>query len=154
MLDWRGLALCKRTREKAHRENRWAGENCLVWGVKLALIFDPVGEDPPHVDEVVTDDAESNPTVHPVVAFVPAAIESMTPLDHADAPFATGSPFLPIAEPALLLLLLPLRALGGAIGNADALDSFFVRRLFVAGRVEGRIGRNQARGSPQLPLVR
>ena len=100
---------------------------------ELALTVDLVGEVPSHVDKVVADDTESNPTVHPVIAFVPAAIESMTSFDHADAAFATGSPFLPIAEPALLLFFFSLFALGGSIGNADALDSFFVRRLFVAG---------------------
>src|SRR5258708_6412257 len=85
------------------------------------------------VDKVVADDAQSNPTVHSVVAFVPAAIESRASLDLADAPFATGSPFLPVAEPALLLFLLAIGALGGTIRNADALDSFFVGCLFLAG---------------------
>ena len=101
--------------------------------MRRALYFGPGGQHLSYVDEVVADDSESNPAVHPVIAFVPAAIESMTSLDHADSTFATGSPFLPRAEPALLLFLFSLLALGGAIGNADALDSFFVRRRFVAG---------------------
>src|ERR1700681_1092750 len=64
---------------------------------------------------------------------VPAAVEPVAALQHADAAFTAGPPFLPVAEPGFLLFPLPFGALGVAIGNADALDSLFVRRLFIAG---------------------
>src|SRR5262249_3774771 len=80
------------------------------------------------VDDVVGDNAEANPAVHSVEAFVAAAIETVSPLDHADAPLASGPPFLPIAEPALLLLAFALTAFAGAIGNAHALDAHRLRR--------------------------
>jgi hypothetical protein len=66
-------------------------------------------------------------------------------LDHADAPLAPGPPFLAVAEPALLLLAPARSALGGAIGNADPLDTFGLGSGFVVGGVEGRIGCNQTR---------
>ena len=48
----------------------------------------------------------------------------MPSFDHADATLAAGPPFLAIAEPTLLLLAFALGALGGAVGDADALDAF------------------------------
>src|SRR5262249_30259477 len=83
---------------------------------------------------------------HSVEAFVAAAIETVSPLDHADAPLASGPPFLPIAEPALLLLAFALGAFAGAIGNAHALDAHRLRRRVVFGGIEGGVRRDQARG--------
>src|SRR5262249_2517685 len=105
------------------------------------------------VDDVVGDNAEANPAVHSVEAFVAAAIETVSPLDHADAPLASGPPFLPIAEPALLLLAFALGAFAGAIGNAHALDAHRLRRRVVFGGIEGGVRRDQARGTSQLGLV-
>ena len=76
-----------------------------------------------NVDEVVGNHTEPDPTLHPGIAFVSAAVEPMPTLDHADAALAPRPPFLPIAEPTLLLLAFALGALGRAIGNADALDA-------------------------------
>jgi len=64
------------------------------------------------VDEIVGDHAEPDPTLHSIVTFVPAAIETVSPLGHADASLASGPPFLAVAKPTLPLLALPLGALG------------------------------------------
>ena len=53
------------------------------------------------VDEVVTNDAEADPALHPRVAFVATAGEPMAPLQETDSPFAAGSPLLSPLEPAL-----------------------------------------------------
>ena len=90
------------------------------------------------VDEVVGDHAEPDPALHSGVALVAAAIEPVSPLDHADASLASGPPFLAVAEPALLLLAFALGALGGAIGNADAFDALRFRRRLILGGVERR----------------
>jgi hypothetical protein len=58
---------------------------------------------PTHVDEIIGDDAEGNPTLHSGVGFVPAAVKTVAPLNYADSSLAPRSPFLAIAEPALLL---------------------------------------------------
>src|SRR5215471_19821772 len=52
--------------------------------------------------EIVGDHAESDPTLHSIVALISTAIEAIAPLDHADASFASGAPFLAVAEPTLL----------------------------------------------------
>ena len=44
------------------------------------------------VDEVVGDHTEPDPTLHSGIAFVPATVEPVPPLDHADAALAPGPP--------------------------------------------------------------
>src|SRR6266852_2244467 len=68
-----------------------------------------------HGDEIVADRPEADPNFHAVVAFVAAAVQSMAPLEHANPAFASGSPLLPLLEPACLLQLSSLLALGGAV---------------------------------------
>ena len=75
------------------------------------------------VDQVVGDDAEPDPALHTIITFVSAAGEAVPALDDADAALATGSPFLAVAEPALLLLASAFVTLGGTVGDADALDA-------------------------------
>jgi len=74
------------------------------------------------VDEIIGDHTEPDPTFHSIVTFVPAAIETVPPLGHTDAPLASGSPFLAGAEPSLLLLASTLDPLGRPIGDTDAFD--------------------------------
>src|SRR5258705_9796476 len=73
------------------------------------------------VDDVVGDDAAPDTTLHSGIAFVEAAIEPVSTLDHADASLASGPPFLSVAEPAIPMLSFALGALGRMVGNADAL---------------------------------
>ena len=72
------------------------------------------------VDQIVGDHAEPNPAFDAGLAFVSAAVQSMSPLDHADAVLGAGPPPLPVAEPALLLLALC------APDSSHALDAFGV----------------------------
>src|ERR1035441_8988566 len=143
-------------REKAHRENRWAGNNWVTPQLlgDSSSSFLPAGEDPADIDEVIADHTEPDPALHAALPLVAAAVEPVAALHHADAPFTTGPPFLAVAEPGFLLFPLPFGALGVAIGNADPLDTLFVRRLFIAGGVEARVARDQARDASQLLLVR
>src|SRR5258708_12271700 len=85
------------------------------------------------VDEVVGDDAEPDPTLHSGIAFVAAAVEPVSPLDHADASLASGPPFLSVAEPALSLLSFALGTPGRPVATADALHALrFPRSLLLA----------------------
>ena len=86
-----------------------------------------LGHDAADVDKIISDHAEADPALHSGIAPVAAAIETVSPLDHADATLASGAPFLAVAKPALLLLAFALGALGRAIGNADALDALGFR---------------------------
>ena len=53
------------------------------------------------VEEIVGDDTEPDPALHPVVAPVSTAGEAVSAFDDADASLASGAPFLAAAEPAL-----------------------------------------------------
>ena len=75
-------------------------------------------DDATNIDKIIGDHTESDPTLHPVFAFVATAVEPVSPLRHADAALTSGTPFLTVAEPALLLLTPALSALGGAVGHA------------------------------------
>src|SRR5262249_37927207 len=66
---------------------------------------------------------EPDPTLHAGIAFVAAAREPMSPLDHADAALASNAPFLTIAKPTFLLQALTLWALTRVIGNAHPFDA-------------------------------
>src|SRR5712691_10086695 len=92
------------------------------------------------VDQIVADDSESHPALHPRVAFVAAAVESVAALEQADASLGAGPPFLPLLEPALLLFTLPLRALRGAVGHRHPCDAHGLRRGLRLRRVEAGVG--------------
>src|ERR1700739_2567124 len=68
---------------------------------------------------------------------------TVSPFCHADAALTTGTPLLAVAEPALLLLAFTIGALGGAIGNADALDALCLGGSLVLGGVECGVRRRQ-----------
>ena len=51
-----------------------------------------------HGDEVVADDAKAHPDFHTVISFVTTTVQPMSPLEHADPTFASGSPLLPALE--------------------------------------------------------
>src|SRR5271157_2168417 len=106
------------------------------------------------MDEIVGDHSESHPALHPAISFVEASPQAVSSLENTDSALTTCPPFLPAAEPGFLLLPLPFGALGAAIGNADALHAFFVRLLFIGGRVEGRVTRDHAWRASQLLFVR
>src|SRR5271168_1308864 len=118
-------------------------------GLRSGLLFQCTAD----VEEIVGDDAEPDPTLHSGLALIAAAAEPVSPFDHADASLASGPPFLAIAEPALLLFAFALRALGGAIGNADALDALCLRRHLVLGGVECGVCGNQARNASEPCLM-
>ena len=78
----------------------------------------------------------------------------MAPLEYADAAFAAGSPFLAVAEPALLLFPFAFGALAGAIGYGHTLDTFFLRLRFILVGVESGVTGHQVRRAPQFLFVR
>jgi hypothetical protein len=107
------------------------------------------------VSEIVGGSMESGYSQQTISdGCVPAAIESMPLFDHADTTLASGSPFLAGAKPTLLLLVFALRALGGAVGDADALDTLGFRGRLVLGRVEAGIRRHQVRRAAQRCVMR
>src|SRR6266436_10111530 len=141
------------TRRKANPPGWPAGLKWLrlrVRGLLDGLFFHCAAD----VDEVVGDHTEPDPTPHSIFALVSAAVEPVSPLDHADTSLASGPPFLAVAEPALLLLAFALGAFAGAIGNADAFDALRFRCGLVLGGVECSVCRHQARRASEPCLMR
>jgi hypothetical protein len=82
-----------------------------------------------NINQIVRNHTEPDPGFHSIIAFVPAAIETVLPLSDADAPLRSGPSFLTLAEPAILLLAFAFCAFGGAIGNANAFTMSFERLM-------------------------
>src|SRR5215472_16160677 len=57
-----------------------------------------------HIDKGVGDYPESQPPFHAFLSPIPAAVEAVPPFEHADPALAACPPFLPLAEPAFLLV--------------------------------------------------
>ena len=55
------------------------------------------------VDEVIRDDAQTDPTLHAGGPLVAASVQAVTAFEQTDAALAAGAPLLRLAEPALLL---------------------------------------------------
>ena len=77
-------------------------------GLRRRLFFHCAAD----VDDIVCDDAKAHPSVHSDEASVVAAGEAVAALDHTDASFGSGAPFLSVTEPALPLLMLAFGAFG------------------------------------------
>src|SRR5207247_8665258 len=109
---------------------------------------------PSDIDEVIGNDSETDPAMHACITFIEAATESVAPLEHADAPFATDAPFLSSAEPALLLALSPLHTAGTQIGNRHLCDSQLLRSRFVGGGEKSGVagGHTRDHAEPLLML--
>ena len=105
------------------------------------------------MDEIVGDDAESHPALHPVQAAIAATIQSVATFQHADTAFAPGPPFLSGAEPTPLLQLPPFFAVRAAVGNGDPRHSQFLHLFFVCLGIEARIRRDQSRDPSEPPLM-
>jgi hypothetical protein len=107
------------------------------------------------VDEVISDHPKPDPALYSSVALVAAAIQPVSSLDHADAALTTRSAISGrCGTNALLLLALTFRALGRAIGNADAFDTLRFRCCLVFGGVERGIRSHHAWRAPQFSLMR
>jgi len=72
------------------------------------------------LDDVVCDHPKANPALHTFEPSIPAAIQSVAPLQHADAALASGSPALPGAEPAFSLQLSAFAALGASTRHRNS----------------------------------
>ena len=77
-----------------------------------ALSTLPACQDSSHIDKCVGHYPESDPSFHAFLSPIPAAVEAVPPFEHADPALAARPPFLPLAEPAFLLVLPARRAPG------------------------------------------
>ena len=102
--------------------------------------------------QVIADHAESDPSFHSGVSFVTASTQSVPAFEYADSSFATGSPLLSFAEPALLLISAPFRAPGGTIGNGKTLYPHALYLCFSLCGVEAGVAGDHG-GNPVKALL-
>ena len=121
-------------------------------GRRTPLSAPPACQNSSHIDERVGDHPESDPPFHSFLSPIPAAVEPVPPFEHADPALAARPPFLPLAEPALLLVLAPRGAVGRTIRDRDPLHPQRVRLPFICRRVKTGIAGQQL-GRPAQPLL-
>src|SRR6266849_1639977 len=95
----------------------------------------------PEVDQIVAEDTQPDPALHPRVAPVATAIQPVAPFQHADAPFAARSPSLRLLEPALLLFQLAPGTLRAGGGHRHPFGAHGLRGRVARLRVEAGIRR-------------
>ena len=105
------------------------------------------------VHQIVSDDAEPDPSVHAVDAMVATATQAVTTFEHTDATFAPDAPALAAAEPVLPLIGTPRRRLGAATRQDHASNTASGGGLFVGRRAEAAIARGQIRRAGEDRLV-
>src|SRR3982074_1128275 len=121
----------------------------FVVGLRALLFFHGAA----NIDDVVGNDAETDPALHSSFALVATAVEPVSPFDHADAALASGAPLLAVTKPTLLLFAFAFGAFGGAIGNAHSLDPLGFCRHLVLGGVESSISGHQVRNASEHRLM-
>ena len=90
--------------------------------------------------QVIGDDPEPHPALHPALAVVPAAPEPMTALERADPAFAPRAPAERRAgKPRALFAGLPRQH--------DVPDPAVLRRAFIRARGEAAVGDGELRGA-------
>jgi hypothetical protein len=104
----------------------------FVWRVSATTSLSPLhSKIATYLDNVVGDHSKANPSLHTFKASVPASIQSMTTLQHADAAFASGPPTLPGAKPTRSLQSSPLAAFGAPARHRDSRYAHSLDGLFI-----------------------
>src|SRR5262249_55080592 len=119
---------------------------------RTALSVPPACQNSSHIDERVCDHPESDPPFHPFLSPIAAAVEPVPSFEHADSALAPRPPFLPLAEPAFLLVLASGRVGGGTFGDRAPLPPRRASPLFFFRRVKPGIPAQQL-GRPPQPLL-
>src|SRR5439155_6603323 len=96
--------------------------------------------------QIIGDDPEPHPTLHPALAAVPAAPQAMTALERADSSFTSCSPAERHAGT-------PRASFAGLAWEHDVPDSALVRRAFIRRRGKAAIGdRELGRAATELEV--
>jgi len=70
-----------------------------IWAECVAALFGwLIADHLSDIDQVVGDHSEANPALHPIVTAISASIETVSALAHTDAPLASHTPSLPVAD--------------------------------------------------------
>jgi hypothetical protein len=85
------------------------------------------------MNDIVGDDAESDPTSDAVRSSVEGSPQAMPPFENTDAAFTACAPFLKISEPPLLVPLFASGTLGVVARDRDPPDPRLLGLGFVSG---------------------
>jgi len=107
----------------------------------------------PHVDEVIGDHAQSNPSPHAVLTAIATPVQSVPSLENADPAFASGAPALTLFERALFLMSPPLLAPCIPVGYRNIFHTHFLQFFLVGLRVEPGVCRHDPWQQARLLLV-
>ena len=107
-----------------------------------------------YVDQIVSDHAQADPSLHAFGTAVSASAQAMSPLDYADSSFTASSPRLCLPEPAALFQFLPLSTVRVSIRYRNPPDTFVLDCPFLCLRIEPCIGGDQPRNASEHPLMR
>src|SRR5215470_15911747 len=110
------------------------------------------GENSPHIDEIVGDHSESDPSVHAILTSIATSIQSMPAFQNADSALTTCSPLLTLSKPPRLLNLPKSKILGRTIGNGNVSDAHLPDSDFVRWRMKRCVSRYQV-GNLSEPLT-
>src|SRR6516164_7095736 len=118
---------------------------------RTALSIPPACQNSSHIDVRVCHHPASDPPFHPFLSPIAAAVEPVPSFEHADPALAPRPPFLPLAEPAFLLVLASGRAVGRTIRDRDPLHPQRVCLPLIFRGVKTSIT-SQPLGRPPQPL--
>src|SRR5438093_9345456 len=102
------------------------------------------------IDQVIGEDAEPDPSLHSLRAPIQTAPQSMPPLEHTDASFASGPPRLRFLEPPALLHRLAFLAARIAVGHRHPLDAHLLQSSLMRLRV---VVGDYARAAITFPIL-
>ena len=89
------------------------------------------GEAAADLDDLVGDNAKADPSLHTFETSIAAAIQSVAPLQHANATFASGPPALSGSKPTRFLQFSPLAAFAVATRHRDSRHSHSLDGLLI-----------------------
>jgi len=126
----------------------------LGWAVPPPASRTGADERVSYVDQIVSDHAQADPSLHAFGAAVSASAQAVPPFDYADPSFTASSPRLCLPEPAALFQFLPLSTVRISVRYRNPPDTFVLGCPFLCLRIKARIGRDQPRNASENPLVR
>src|SRR5919197_709557 len=99
--------------------------------------------------QVIGDDAESHPSLHPVEAMVATAVQSVASFQYADPSFRADTPSLAPTKPALTFMGAARRRLRPTPRQDHSSHTPLERVLFIARRTESAIAGREIRRPPK-----
>src|SRR5262245_53923757 len=121
------------------------------FGKPIAIFFEFLipsslkGQSPPKVDQIVGDHAESNPSIHSVLATIATPIQSVSPLQDADSTFTARLPLLGLSKPSRLLHSAKQKILRRPVRNRDVFHAHLLDSSLLSWRMKRCVCCNKIR---------